>query len=153
MKIKALASALIAGCASTAGGPPEERASAILETPLAATVYNAGETGRAIFVTQGARTNVVVHVSGVGDYVTRPVHLYSYIYPGSCRQHDARPAYVLTRRVLADRQPPLGRGPYSVRNEAPVSLDQLRSSPHAIVVTASPADGNFELFCGDIRAG
>jgi hypothetical protein len=143
--------ALIAGCASPAGGQRTGSAPSILDTPLAATAYNAGETGRAILVSQGASTNVVVQVSGV-TYVTRPVHLYSYIYPGSCRQHDMRPAYALTRQVLADRGPLLWNGPYSVRNQAPVSLEQLRSSPHAIVVMSSPADGNFELFCGDLRA-
>jgi hypothetical protein len=152
MKIMVLAGALIAGCASTADGQRAESAPAILDTPLAATAYNAGEIGRAILVPQGARTNVVVEVSGV-PRATRPVHLYSYIYSGSCRQHEMRPAYELTRQVLADRGPLLWSGPYSVRNQAPVSLEQLRSSPHAIVVMSSPVDGNFELFCGDIRAG
>lgn len=153
MKVMVLASALVAGCASPIGGPSAERAAAILDTPLTATAYNAGETGRATLIARSAHTDVLIQVSGVRDSVTRPVHLYSYIYPGSCRQHDARPAYVLTERVLADRPPPFGNGPYSVRNEAPVALEQLRSSPHAIVVAASPADGNFELFCGDIREG
>ena len=64
-----------AACASTAR---------VEQVGLAGTSFNAGEIGQATLVPREQVTDVVVKVSGVPNTVTRPVHLYAFIHPGSC---------------------------------------------------------------------
>jgi hypothetical protein len=129
---------------------------AIVDVPLTASRINAGETGRATLVAVDGRAQVQVWVSGVPpQLVSRPVHLYTFVYAGSCAGLPTQPAFSLTENVLA-RSPassaiaPLG-GPFTITNSAPVSLEELRTGHYALLVTTAPADGNHELFCGNIR--
>ena len=90
--------------------------------------------------------------SGVPPQVSRPIHLYTYIYDGVCASLAARPSHSLTAVVLARSGAAAGQmgPPYTVSNTAAVRLSELRATPHAIVVRSAPADGNQSLFCGDI---
>lgn len=121
-----------------------------------AAAINAGQTGRAILTPLGDQTQVTIIVSGVpAELVARPVHLYTFLYRGSCSNLAPQASYSLTERVRAETPASsavatIGR-PLTVANVAPIALDELRRESYAIRVTTSPADGNREIFCGDIR--
>ena len=119
---------------------------------LTAARINAGETGRAILVPLGERTQVTIIVSGVPvELASRPVHLYTFVYGGACDNPLAKASYALTERVLAQSATSTGGGAFTITNVAPVPMDVLRREPYSIRVKTSPADGDREIFCGDIR--
>jgi hypothetical protein len=124
--------------------------------PLSASRINAGQTGRAALVPQGERTQVTVTVTGVPpEIVSRPVHLYTFIDEGACGDAGAKTAWALTDRVLAQSPgstaiAPVG-GPFTITNVAPVPLETLRTGRYTIRIMTSPADGNREIFCGNVR--
>jgi len=121
------------------------------EISLVARRINAGETGWVILTGREGRTDVTMPVSGVPAGVGRPVHLYAGIARELCADPPGPVEHPLTSHVLADAS--IGeKGPYTLRTSAAVDLASLQSSPHAIVVKSSPADGNRDLFCGDIVA-
>jgi hypothetical protein len=127
----------------------------VVTVVLQATPRNAGQIGRAFLIAQGSQTRVQVEVSGVPPQVSsRPVHLYTFIYEGTCYQRSAQPAFSLLGRVLAQSPASSGivpaGGPFTISNTAPVPLEKLRREAHAIVVTTSPADGSVEIFCGAV---
>ena len=148
---------LIAACASVAGDgdrrdAPGEAFTIVL---LAPTPYNAGRIGRAYLVPNRDRTIVRIEASGVPDTVTRPIHLYTFIYEGSCEAHAGKAAIALAETVLASSiANPAGigafGGPLTITNVAPIASDALRAKPYAIVVRTSPADGDHDLYCGDV---
>lgn len=150
-----LLAGLVGACAQVPGDRGAERDD-ILRIPLAATPYNAGRIGSATLISQGEQTRVVLLLSGVPQYTTRPVHIYTYIHEGTCSSLQAAPAYALNDRVLARSvRRPLAiaayrGGPFEVANTAPVSLASLRAQAHAIDVQTAPADGGYRIFCGDI---
>ncbi len=144
---------VIAACALAAGAPPVGAAGNVVTVRLQATARNAGQIGRAFLIAQGLETRVEVEVSGVPPQVSsRPVHLYTFIYEGTCEQRSARPAFSLLDRVLAQSPASSGivpaGGPFTISNTAPLPLQDLKARAHAIVVTTSPADGGVEIFCG-----
>ncbi len=148
----------ISGCASVAdeGDRSDPPAGAVTTIVLTATPYNAGRIGRAYLVPDGDRTVVRIEASGVPDTVTRPIHLYTFIYEGSCAAHADKAAFALTDTVLASSVAnPAGigafGGPFTITNAAPISFDALRAKPYAIVVKTSPADGDRDLYCGELR--
>ena len=148
--------ALMAGCASvTSDDDRSDAPRAVFATVvLTAAPYNAGRIGRAYLVPSGDRTVVKIDSSGVPDTVARPIHLYTFIYEGSCAAPSERPAFALTDTVLASSLAnPAGIGAFggavTITNDAPISFDELRAKPYAIVVKTSPADGNRDLYCGD----
>jgi hypothetical protein len=148
--VVAVAAALLGGCAGT--GDATSRG--IVTVRLEAARIAAGEVGEAQLIPQGEATDVRVVVSGVPLALSsRPVHLYTFIHEGSCGNLGAQPAYALLDRVLAQSMGG-GRstgGPFSIANTAPLPVERLRSGAYALVVRTSPADGNREIFCGDIR--
>lgn len=121
---------------------------------LMATQSNAGQTGKATLHPQSEKTLVDIIISGVPSFTSPPVHLYSYVYEGTCESHKPQPRFALTRKVLAatDFRPlasgPI-RGPFNLSESMPITLQTIRASQHAISVRTSPADGNFEIFCGE----
>jgi len=135
------------GCAGRTGD--------FVSVTLVATPMNAGQIGRAFLVPRGASTDVNVEISGVPPlFTSRPVHLYTFLYQGRCDALPSKPAHALTERVLAQspRTPgalPL-RGPFTVANTIPLSLDALLDANYAIVIRTSPADGDVPLFCGAV---
>jgi hypothetical protein len=145
-----VAAALLAGCAGT--GDTNSRG--IVTVPLQAARIVAGEIGEAQLIPQGEATDVRIVVSGVPRPLSSPpVHLYTFIHQGKCGDLSAQPAYELLDRVLAQSTGG-GRsmgGPFTIANTAPVPMARLRSGAYALVVRTSPADGNREIFCGDIR--
>lgn len=148
--------AVFAGCASTppantSGGAGPDR---LVNIPLAASRLNAGESAWATLIGRGNQTDASITSSGVPPQVTRPIHLYTYIHDGTCGELSARPAYSLTRVVLANSGGAAGRmgPPYTVANTVDVRLAELLAKPHAIVVRSAPADGDLALFCGNIAA-
>jgi len=142
----------LAGCASAPS--PDTRTDRLIDVPLTASRLNAGETAWATLIARGDKTDATIRASGVPPQVGRPVHLYTFIHDGACGALSARPAYSLTGVVLARSGGSTGHAgpPYTVANTAQVRLSELRATPHAIVVRSAPADGNLDLFCGDIAA-
>ena len=148
--------ALMAGCATGAddGDRSDAPGGAFATVVLIATPYNAGRVGRAYLVPSGDRTVVRIDASGVPDTVARPIHLYTFIYEGSCAARSEKPEFALTDTVLASSLAnPAGIGAFGgalmITNAAPISFDALRANPYAIVVKTAPADGDRDLFCGD----
>jgi hypothetical protein len=150
MSVLPVLAALVTGCVTTS--PPDvqmARRAAVTRVPLAATSLNAGEIGFVTLIPQAGGTDFVLQVSGVPNWVTRPVHLYTSVHEGSCRALSPAPMYGASR-VLASRE--MRGGFLTVRNATSVSMDALRASPHAIVVRSSPADAGWMLFCGDVQS-
>jgi hypothetical protein len=144
-----LIAVLVVGCAATADSP---RAPGTLTFPIGATQRNAGETGSALMGPQGDKTVIRLTISGVPPWVARPVQLYTFVYAGSCSEHAVRPVYALNEIVQAQLLGNGGRnGPYTLEKTVPASIDALRSAPHALVIRTSPADGNVDIYCGDMN--
>ncbi|MCC6074578.1 hypothetical protein ACFPTX_11310 [Pseudomonas sp. GCM10022188] len=142
-----LAGAVLAvtGCAS----PGDDGQRQILDVPLQATRYNAGEIARATLVGQGERTGITFFVGGVPSGTARPVHLYSFIYPGRCTQLGSQPAWEMNEIVLATRIGVAQAG-WRLNKWVEVPLAQLRGGRYSLLVRASPIDGGRDLFCGEI---
>jgi hypothetical protein len=143
---------LVAACAGTTEAPSRE----FVTITLQATGNVAGKVGRAYLMPQDEGTRVLVEVSGVPPQISsRPVHLYTFIYAGACAKRGDRPAYALVDRVLAQSPSSSGMaplaGPFTVSNTAPLPMEQLRAGNYAIVVKTAPADGDLEIFCGEVK--
>ena len=144
-----LAGAMLAGpgCAPWSGTAQERE---LLTVPLAATHHNAGKIAQATLVAEGERTGISFIIGGVPDGTSRPVHLYTYIYPGRCDRLGPEPAWEMNQIVLADR---VGRAQagWRLSKRVEVPLAQLRSGGYSLLVRNSPADGSWDLFCGEIE--
>jgi hypothetical protein len=121
----------------------------LISVALAASPQNAGQLGQATLAASGDETAISFFIGGVPAGTTRPLHLYTFIYAGSCRSLGARPAYEMNQTVTTN--PVARRSGWMLSRRAPVALSALRAGGYAIVVRTSPADGNLEIFCGDIR--
>lgn len=132
---------LLAGCVST-GGDKE-----VLTIRLEAGHQNAGAIAEASLVGRGDVTGITYLISGVPAGVTRPVQLYTFIYSGTCARLSAEPAYSMNNTTQAT---PTSSG-WTLSKEVPVALSDLLSESRALVVRTSPADGNIDIFCGDVR--
>lgn len=148
----------LAGCGGAAPDRDvvrEEGRPQVLIVPLQAVGANVGRIGQAMLTAYPEETSVTLHLSGVPPYVSRPVHLYTYIRAGACGASHARDVHALTGRVLASPVARPGamaayRGPVTLTNVAPVPLEKLLDTQHAIDVRTHPADGNQSIFCGTI---
>ena len=90
-------------------------------------------------------------ISGVPTWTTRPVRIFTFIYAGSCAGHDAVPAYALNDVVQAGLISSSNLfGPFTLVKSVPEPLSELHSRAYALVLRSSPADGNVDLFCGDL---
>lgn len=134
------------GCAPS-GGPAQELQ--LLTVPLRASAWNAGKIGQATLVAQGERTGITLIIGGVPDGTSRPVHLYTFIYSGRCDRLGAEPAWELNDIVLADRLSRAQAG-WRLSKWLEVPLTQLRGGNYSLLVRGSPADGGYDLFCGEI---
>ena len=141
--------ALIGGCATTSDG---SRTDDTVAFALQATQRNAGKTGGALMARQGDKTVIRLTVTAVPPWVVRPVQLYTFVYAGTCVDHQETPAYALNEIVQADLLGNAGPfGPFILEKTLPAPIDTLRAEAHAIVVRTSPADGNVDIYCGDMR--
>ncbi|MNZ89932.1 hypothetical protein D3C78_1088760 [compost metagenome] len=151
MNRKAWLVLMVAVAASQSYGmPPDKgRECRVVDIELKATPLNADEIGRASLVAEGKRTGVVFFISGTPSGVTLPLHLYTFIYPGSCAALGAQPVYEMNQVVLADRVGSLAAG-WRMSKRVAVPLEQLRAGDYSIVMRTSPADGYRDIFCGEI---
>jgi hypothetical protein len=138
----------LAGCAATPATRPSDPA--VQHILLEATPLNAGRVGDIYLLRREHGTDIVLKVSGVTGWVTRPVHLYVQLHEGTCASPSPQPLLALTDRVLTRRDPD---GFLTLRHMLPIALDTLGGSDLAIVVRSSPADANMPLFCGNLRSG
>jgi hypothetical protein len=137
-----LIGALLAACASSDSADDSRFRNVRLNPGL----QNQGSIAQAGLTDQGPITGLNLFVGGVPSGSGSPLQIYSFIYPGSCAQLGAQPAFSLNENVRANR---VNNGWY-LSKTAPVSLADLRAGNYAIVLRSSPADRNIELFCGDI---
>ncbi len=132
---------LLAGCAGGAGNKD------ILTMRLQAGPQNAGTIAQASLVARGDVTGINYVIGGVPAGTSRPLQLYTFIYPGSCAQLGSEPAYSMNNTV----QTTLTATGWMMSREVAVSLDSLRTGNFALLVRTSPADLSIDIFCGDIR--
>ncbi|MDF9773276.1 hypothetical protein [Pseudomonas baetica] len=130
----------ISGCATTAESP-------IFNVPLHATQHNVGHIAQATLAPMGSDTDISLFIGGVPGWTALPLHVYTYIYPGKCESLGPKPAYEMNQTVTTTR---MSSRTWHLSKNAPVALSELRSGDYAIVLRASPADGGFNLFCGNI---
>jgi hypothetical protein len=143
-----IAAALTCGCAGTA----DDRRSDTVSFMLQAGPRNAGESGRGFMTAQGDRTLINLTITSVPPWVVRPIQLFTFVYAGSCAKRDATPAYALNDTVHVNAQSDIGlSGPFTLAKTLPVPMATLRSGEYAIVLRTSPADGNWDIFCGDMK--
>jgi len=143
-----IAAVLSYGCAGTT----DNRQSDAVSFMLQATPHNAGETGRGFMTAQGDGTLINLTITGVPPWVGRPIQLFTFVYAGSCAKHDATPAFALNDTVQMNAQNSIGvSGPFTIAKTVPVPMATLRSDEYAIVLRTSPADGNWDIFCGDMK--
>ena len=143
-----IAAALTCGCTGTA----DDRRSDTVSFMLQAGPRNAGETGRWFITAEGDRTLINLTITGVPPWVVRPIQLFTFVYSGSCAKRDATPAYALNDTVQVGAQSGIGlSGPFTLAETLPIPMATLRSGEYAIVLRTSPADGNWDIFCGDMK--
>jgi hypothetical protein len=141
--VSSLALVVAVGWISVGVAAPKQ----IVSIPLHATTYNAGHIAQATLTPLGSETELVLFVGGVPNGTAIPAHLYTYIYSGSCAQHEPKPAYSLNEYVTDYYENEVG---IRLWKSVPVAYDALRSGGYALVVRASPADGNHDIFCGEL---
>ena len=145
----ALVIALTCACAAAAGGPASD---GTLTITLRAASRNAGETGKALMTAHGDETAIMLTVTGVPSWVVRPVQLYVFVYAGFCVEHDPTPSYALNDVVEAGLFSRSGvSGPFTLKKTLPMSMQAMRTGAYALVVRTGPADGNVDIFCGDMK--
>lgn len=145
-----MAAALSLALACAAGPKKESPAGGgkVLEVKLITKDYSAGGLGKAIFVEAGETDEAIIYITGFSQWISRPVRIFTYIYPGTCKSLGKKPAYELNENTLMNAA---GRNEWKVTKKLPVKLSALLEGNHAIVIRSSPGDGNLNLFCGDIR--
>ena len=135
-----LLAVLLSGCAGSTG-------SNFVDVTLNATAANRGQTGMVGLVDKGDSTSLNFTIGGVPSGVSLPLQLLSFIYPGSCANLGAQPAYSRN----SDTQVFQEQAGWIMSKQAPVSLATLMAGSYAVVVSTSTADGGQNIFCGDIR--
>ena len=145
--VSSLALVVAVGCISSGA----EAAKQIVAVPLDATIYNAGHIAQAIMTPLNSnQTEVNLYLSGVPENTAIPAHLYTYVYSGTCASHESKPAYELNQFVNTDFDT-VGVG-FRMWKSVPVAYDTLRSGSYALVVRAAPADGDRDIFCGNLNS-
>ena len=124
---------------------------------LTATSHVAGDVGQATLIPENGSTRIALNFSGVPRNTTQPVHVYTYIYEGRCGELLAKPAYSLNDRVLVSTPSGRGgygaRGPFRLLHSLPVGIDELLSGRFALGLRTAPADGDYLIYCAELRKG
>ncbi|KJZ36914.1 MULTISPECIES: hypothetical protein [Pseudomonas] len=142
--VSSLALMVAAGCISVAVATPQQ----IDAVPLNATTYNAGHIAQAVLTPLNTgETELSLFVGGVPDSTLVPAHLYTYVYSGSCARHEPKPAYSLNQVVTDNFNETEG---IQLQKTVPLPYETLRSGHYSLVVRDSPADGNHDIFCGEL---
>jgi hypothetical protein len=142
-----LAMLLATGLLSACMTPSESRTG--VNIPLQATKHNAGRIAQVSLTAQDGATSMCFFIGGVPQGVTYPVRLYTFVYPGSCDQLGAAPAYAMNQTVVT--RPVTRRRGWTLSKSVPVALSKLRAGDYAIVVRTSPANASLDIFCGNIH--
>jgi hypothetical protein len=143
---------ILALCGLPAGAA---RAAETVVVKLSATSYAAGEVGQATVIADNGATRLVLNFTGVPRNTTQPVHVYTYIYEGRCTELSAKPVYSLNDRVLVST--PSGRtgygarGPFRLLHSVPVGIDELLGGRYVLGLRTAPADGDYLIYCGELR--
>ena len=116
--------------------------------PLLATPQNLGQIANTTLASQGNQTGFNFVISGVPSGTLRPLNLYTLINKGSC-ERPGSVAYAMNDRINTNRISATRGWTYS--RSAPVALSELLSGGYYLVVRTTPADGNVDIFCGDIK--
>lgn len=137
-----LTTGMISACMTPATNPP------VVNVPLNATRHNAGHIARVSLSAQGETTSMAFFIGGVPQSVTRPVRLYTFVYPGTCDHLGPSPAYAMNQNLIT--YPVAKQRGWTLARSAPVPLGELRAGTYAIVVRTTPPNGRLDIFCGDI---
>lgn len=135
-----VATVVIFGCTNSS--------SQTVTVPLLATPKNLGQIANTTLASQGNQTGLTFVISGVPSGTLRPLNLYTSIHKGTCKQ-PGPVAYAMNDQINTNRISSTRGWTYS-RN-APVAMSELFSGDYSVVVTTTPADGNVDIFCGDIK--
>ena len=141
--VSSLALVVAAGWLSGCSTVPDSQ---ITNIPLHATSVNAGNIARPIMMPKGNATEFWFAVSGETMGSALPGRLTAYIYPGSCANLGAKPAYDLNDGPNA-RFYSSASMQYFWKS-APVAVETLRAGSYVLVVRESPADGRQSIYCG-----
>lgn len=114
---------------------------------LTATRQNAGQIGNVTLTDWDNKTGLSFFISGAPTGASLPLRLYSFINNRSCAEPGSV-AYALNDQVNTERQPVRG---WTFNRTAPVPLKTLLSGEYSVVVRSAATDGNFDIFCGDIK--
>ncbi|MDH4556969.1 hypothetical protein E8F11_17655 [Pseudomonas sp. BN417] len=120
----------------------------VANIPLTPSIHNAGQIGQATLASAGKETALSIFISGVPSDTTRPVHIYTFIYSGTCKQPERTPAFEMNQYALAGKA--YAKRGWTIYRSAPVKLSTLRTGGYSIVLRVGPADGNRTIFCGEI---
>lgn len=115
--------------------------------PLNATPQNLGQIANTTLATQGNETAFSFFIGGVPNGTLRPLNLYTFINKGSC-ERPGPVAYAMNDRINTDL---MSVGGWTYSRSAPVAMSELLSGGYSVVVRSTPADGNVDIFCGDIK--
>ena len=120
----------------------------VVTLTLDATRQNTGQIANVTLSSQGTQTAFIFFIGGVPNGTTLPLRLYTFINKGSCQQAGAM-AYAMNDRVDTDRMARTRTWTYS--RTANVMMSALFADEYSIVVRTTPADGNIDIFCGNIK--
>jgi hypothetical protein len=131
-----LTTGMLSACMAPATNP------SVVNVPLNATKHNVGHIARVSNDQYG-----VLHRrrTAVG---TRPIRLYTLVYPGTCDHLGPSPAYAMNQTL--NTHPVAKNRGWTLARSAPVPLGELRAGDYAIVVRTTPANGSLDIFRGDI---
>ena len=130
----------IVGCATSSNQ--------VVTLTLDATRQNTGQIANVTLSSQDTQTGFTFFIGGVPNGTTLPLRLYTFINKGSC-QHPGPMAYAMNDRVDTDRMARTRTWTYS--RTANVMMSELFADEYSIVVRTTPADGNIDIFCGNIK--
>jgi len=141
---------LLAGFAGLGSAAQAREPTGAVVIPLVASSFNAGRVGHAAILPQGNATRIVLWFSGVPNAMTLPVHVYTYVYEGTCNTLPAKPVISLNDRALGTA-PSGSRGP-SLSRVAALPMEELLNGRFALALRSAPFDGDQLLYCGELRS-
>jgi hypothetical protein len=148
LHIPLLAGALLLATCATLAEPG-------LVVPLAPAPSNAGAMAQATLMPAARGTRIEVFFTAAGQQPTTPLHIYTYLYEGTCASLPAVPAYELNDRVLV--RTPRGdlaqtrRGAFTLSHNIALPLAELVDGRFVLALRAAPQDGHALLYCGELR--
>ncbi|MFJ4434147.1 hypothetical protein ACIPZG_24815 [Pseudomonas sp. NPDC089395] len=120
----------------------------VVTLTLDATRQNTGQIANVTLSSQDTQTGFTFFIGGIPNGTTLPLRLYTFINKGSCQQPGPM-AYAMNDRVDTDRMARTRTWTYS--RTANVMMSALFADEYSIVVRTTPADGNIDIFCGNIK--